>query len=188
MAQDKDIRPFTTLLVAAGIASMLLAPAAFADPEFRHIIEGYELDLSKAEVGKDPEAVKKFQQTGKNPLNGNQQAIEKGQDRFLTACAGCHGHNAKGKLGPSLVDDYWTYPKNATDGGLFSTIFGGAQAQMGPHYPSMTKTAMLEVMAYVRSIYEGKPSEAEWLTAEQRKVYKKKWQQKQSEESEYGGG
>ena len=43
------------------------------------------------------------------------------------SCSGCHGHVAEGNVGPGLNDNYWTYPKNKTDKGLFETIFGGAQ-------------------------------------------------------------
>jgi cytochrome c-L len=52
----------------------------------------------------------------------------------LTACSGCHGHEAEGKLGPGLADDYWTYPAAATDQGLFEVLFGGANGMMGPQY------------------------------------------------------
>ncbi|MES1924404.1 cytochrome c(L), periplasmic [Salinisphaera sp. T31B1] len=147
-----------------------IALCAGAAETFRNTVDGQVLDLSKAEVGDNPDAVEQFEKTGRNPLNGNAQAIQKGKDEFLVACAGCHGHHAKGKIGPSLVDDYWTYETNETDAGLFSTIYGGARAQMGPHYMSMTKTQMLESMAYIRDIYEGKASKAKWLTLEQKKA------------------
>ena len=156
-------------LVLAGVATL-----AGAAQTFRNTLDGQVLDLSKAEVGDNPDAVKQFVNTGKNPLNGNDEAVQKGKDEFLVACAGCHGHHAKGKIGPSLVDDYWTYEANMTDAGLFSTIFGGARAQMGPHYMSMSKTEMLETMAYIRSIYEGKASKAKWLTLEEKKALLKK--------------
>lgn len=160
------------ILVAAGLLGA--AGIAFAAQTFRNTITGEELDLSKAETGAKPAAVEQFEQTGKNPLNDDDEAIAKGKDEFLVACAGCHGHHAKGKLGPSLIDDYWTYPANAEDRGLFSTIYGGARAQMGPHYMSMTKTEMLETMAFLRSIYEGKASKADWLDLEGKKALLKK--------------
>jgi cytochrome c-L len=168
-------------LVLAGIATF-----AGAAETFRNTLDGQVLDLSKAKVGENPDAVKQFEKTGKNPLNGNEEAVQKGKDEFLVACAGCHGHHAKGKIGPSLVDDYWTYETNMTDAGLFSTIFGGARAQMGPHYMSMTKTEMLEAMAYIRSIYEGKASKAKWLTLEEKKALLK--QRKAASASGDGAG
>jgi len=161
-------------LAVAALVLASIATLAGAAETFRNTLNGEVLDLSKAEVGKNPDAVKQFEKTGKNPLNGDEAAVQKGKDEFLVACAGCHGHYGKGKIGPSLVDDYWTYETNMTDAGLFSTIFGGARAQMGPHYMSMTKTEMLESMAYIRSIYEGKASKAKWLTLEEKKALLKK--------------
>ncbi|WP_123591483.1 cytochrome c(L), periplasmic [Salinisphaera orenii] len=158
-----------------------VATIAAAAETFRNTVDGSELDLSKAQAGEKPDAVETFEQTGKNPLNGDEGSIEKGKEEFLVACAGCHGHHAKGKLGPSLIDDYWTYPANAEDKGLFSTIFGGARAQMGPHYMSMTKTEMLETMAFLRDIYEGKASKAEWLDLEGKKALIKERKRDQSE-------
>ena len=168
------------VLILLGGANLVLAAETF-----RNTISGEELDLSKAEDGENPSAVKAFENTGKNPLNSDEQAIEKGKEEFLVACAGCHGHHAKGKIGPSLIDDYWTYPANANDKGLFATIFGGARAQMGPHYMSMTKTEMLESMAFIRSIYEGKASKAEWLDLAGKKALLKK---RKSEKSKTGDG
>ncbi|MFA9462195.1 cytochrome c(L), periplasmic [Thiohalorhabdus methylotrophus] len=173
MRQSKRTRLLSGVFLAS-VSLALLSSPVLAKEIFRNTVTGQPLDLSKAEVGKNPEAVKKFEQTGHNPLNGNEQAIEKGERNFLTACSGCHGHHAKGKIGPSLVDDYWTYTTNATDAGLFATIFGGARAQMGPHYSTLTRTEMLQTMAYIRSIYEGKASEAEWLTSKEREALREK--------------
>ena len=82
-----------------------VATIAAAAETFRNTVDGSELDLSKAQAGEKPDAVETFEQTGKNPLNGDEGSIEKGKEEFLVACAGCHGHHAKGKLGPSLIDD-----------------------------------------------------------------------------------
>ncbi len=74
---------------------------------------------------------------------------------------------AEGKLGPALGDDYWTYPKNSTDKGLFETIYGGARSMMGPQYNNLTLDEMLVIMSWVRSVYWGEPAKAEWLTEEE---------------------
>ena len=39
----------------------------------------------------------------KNPLEGNRQAISTGGAMFRTRCAGCHGPDARGYLGPDLT-------------------------------------------------------------------------------------
>ena len=79
---------------------------------------------------------------------------------------------AEGKLGPGLNDSYWTYPKNETDKGLFETIYGGAQGMMGPQYGHLNLDEMLKVMAWTRHLFTGDPSEAVWLTREQRQSFK----------------
>jgi cytochrome c-L len=98
--------------------------------------------------------------------------MAKGEEIYLTACSGCHGHHAEGKLGPGLADNYWTYPKNVTDKGLFETIYGGAQAQMGPQSSSLTLDEMLHVVAWIRHIYHGPVADAEWLSEEQKRAFK----------------
>ncbi len=92
------------------------------------------------------------------------EAVKKGHDLFMTACSGCHGHEAEGKLGPGLADDYWTYPANATDKGLFELLFGGANGMMGPQYVNLNTDEMLLIMAWIRDIYKGDPKKAKWST------------------------
>jgi len=87
-------------------------------------------------------------------------------------CSGCRGHHAEGKLGPALADDYWTYPKNKTDKGLFETTSGGARAMMGPMYKQLSVDEMLMVVSWIRAIYRGPVENADWLTEEQKKTFK----------------
>ena len=155
--------------VAGALVIVLGAWGAQASLMFNHTITGAVLDLSEApEDGRDTQAVKIFLQTGTNLYNENPSCLPVGAELYLTACSGCHGLVAEGKLGPGLNDNYWTYPKNTTDKGLFETIFGGAQGQMGPMYGALTLDEMLLSMAWVRHLYVGDPSEATWLTADQR--------------------
>jgi len=148
------------ILVSALLAATV---SVFADDLiFRGTISGEMLDF-KGLNETETDAVKKFKQTGVNPYNGNAEVIKQGESLFSTACSGCHGHLAEGKLGPALSDDYWTYPKNATDKGLFETIFGGAEGMMGPQRGRLTQDEMLQIMSWVRSIYQGDPDKAKWL-------------------------
>ncbi len=144
---------------------------SYAVEVFRHTITGELLDLSLAK-GADTGAVKEFKETGKNPYNGDPEAIKKGGDLYLSACSGCHGHDAEGKLGPGLADDYWTYPKNATDKGLFETLYEGAQGMMGPQRGNLSIDEMLLIMSWMRNVYQGDPHKAEWLTPEEQKNFK----------------
>ncbi len=151
------------LLIIATLTLGLVSLSANAELTFRNAITGEPLDFSFAKKGGDPEAFKQFKETGKNPYNGNAEMVKKGHDLYMTACSGCHGHNAEGKLGPGLADDYWTYPANATDKGLFEVLFGGANGMMGPQYVNLNTEEMLQIMAHIRDIYKGDPAKAKWL-------------------------
>lgn len=146
----------------AALAIAAIAPAQ-ADITLRHALTGETLDMSFAKKGGNTEQFKQFMQTGKNPYNGNDEAIKKGESLYMTGCSGCHGHEAEGKLGPGLADDYWTYPRNATDQGLFELLFGGANGMMGPQYVNFSTDDMLHIMAFIRHIYKGDPKKADWL-------------------------
>ncbi len=150
-------------LPALALLGLCLSGTATAEITFRHAITGETLDFSFGKKGGDTDAFKKFKETGKNPYNGDAAAIEKGHSLYLTACSGCHGHNAEGKLGPGLADDYWTYPRNSMDVGLFETLWGGAQGMMGPQNTNLNADEMLQVMAWLRSVYTGDPKKADWL-------------------------
>jgi cytochrome c-L len=156
------------LVIHALLACACLPLATQADVVFRDTLTGEEIDLSLAKPGPDTEAVKHFRQTGLNLYYGDEAATKAGGDMFLTACSGCHGHEAEGKLGPALRDDYWTYPKNKTDKGLFETIYNGANSMMGPQRKQLTIDEMLKVITWIRSVYIGDPAEAEWLPEAQR--------------------
>ncbi|MGD9544873.1 MAG: cytochrome c(L), periplasmic [Methylocystis sp.] len=163
-------------LSLVGAAASLIALGAIAQTAgitFRNTITGEVLNFDDAlPEGKDTEGVKQFMATGKNPYNEDASCLKQGEQLFLSACSGCHGHLGEGKIGPGLNDDYWTYPQNETDEGFFSTIYGGAQASMGPQYQNLTLDEMLQVMAWVRHLFKDDPQKATWLTDDQRKAFK----------------
>lgn len=173
----KNFRSFGVALAFALSASSLAPPSAQAqDMTLRHTITGESLDLSFAKPGPETPAVKEFLATGTNVYRWNKEAIAQGGEHFLTACSGCHGHEAEGKVGPALRDDYWTYPKNGkTDKGLFESIFGGAQAMMGPQYKQLTIDEMLQVVAWIRAVYVGPAENADWMSAEEKRDWKGPW-------------
>ncbi|WAC26231.1 cytochrome c(L), periplasmic [Ancylobacter sp. SL191] len=168
------MRTTSFLKTAAALVTVgTLAWGAHAAIMLTNTVTGAPLELSEApEEGRDTEAVKTFLATGTNIYNEKAVCLPKAHELFLSMCSGCHGHYAEGKIGPGLNDSYWTYPKNETDQGLFETIFGGAQGQMGPMYGALNMNEMLLVMAWVRHVYKGDPQSATWLTAEQRSTFK----------------
>jgi cytochrome c-L len=155
----------TPLITSFALAGLLLASVqtAQADISLNNAITGEKLDLSFAKKGGNEDKFKQFMQTGKNPYNGDKEAVEKGKILYMTGCSGCHGHEAEGKLGPGLADDYWTYPRNETDQGLFELLFGGANGMMGPQYVNFNTDELLHIMAFIRDIYTGDPKKAKWL-------------------------
>jgi cytochrome c-L len=160
----------TLLALGAGVA--VVDGVAFADAELRNTVTGELLNLNDAlPDGRDTPAVKYFLRTGRNPYVEVKSCMPRAKDLFLTACSGCHGQVAEGKIGPGLNDNYWTYPSNTTDQGLFSTVFGGARAQMGPQYLNLTLDEMLLVESWVRHLYAGPLQDAPWLTPEQKKHF-----------------
>lgn len=157
------MKAYIKRIAVAALAIAATAAAANAQvPRFYNNVIGEPLDFSSLKET-ETEAVKSFKATGRNPYNKEPHAIKNGESLYATACSGCHGHNAEGKLGPGLADDYWTYEANATDAGFFSSVFGGLQGQMGPQGGHLTQDEILQIMAWVRSIYNGDPAKAAWL-------------------------
>lgn len=161
-------------IFVAAIVAVSYTAAALAQQNFQHTITGETLKLMDVspEEGRDTPAVKEFLKTGINPYNGVTGCLPEGEEAYLVACSGCHGHVAEGKLGPGLNDSYWTYPKNLTDKGLFETIFGGAQGMMGPHGSHLQLDEILKLMAWIRNLNTGEAKDAEWMTEEQKASFK----------------
>jgi len=110
----------------------------------------------------DTPAAKEFLATGKNPYIGNADAIAAGKKVFgLYSCTQCHGPEAAGQVGPGLIGPTFKYPKDATNKGMFETIWHGTNGGMGgkgkgimdPTDPAngITPDEALKVIAWIRS-------------------------------------
>ena len=128
--------------------------------KFEATQDGAPLNI-KAELFDTP-AAKEFMTTGKNPYIGNAEAIEKGHKLFnLYSCTQCHGPEAKGQVGPGLLGPTFRYPKNATNKGMFETIWHGTNGGMGakgiglmdPTDPAngLKPDEILKIIAWIRS-------------------------------------
>lgn len=122
--------------------------------------DGSPLEI-KAELFDTPHA-KEFSKTGKNPYIGNAEAIAAGKKLFqLYSCTQCHGGDAQGQTGPSLHGPDFKYAKDATNKGMFETIWNGTNGGMGakgkgmmdPSDPNngLTPDEILKIQAWVRS-------------------------------------
>ncbi|OIR04557.1 cytochrome c-L precursor [mine drainage metagenome] len=108
-------------------------------------------------------AAKEFMTTGKNSYVGNEEAIAKGKKIFqMYSCTQCHGPEAKGQVGPGLTGPDFRYPKDATNKGMFETVWHGTNGGMGakgiglmdPTDPKngITPDELLKVISWVRSL------------------------------------
>lgn len=138
------------------------APAASSGEMVKFVTtqDGSPLEI-KAELFDTPQA-KEFMTTGKNPYIGNAEAAEKGKKLFqMYSCTQCHGGDAQGQTGPSLHGPDFKYAKDATNKGMFETIWHGTNGGMGakgkglmdPTDPAngLSVDETLKIIAWVRT-------------------------------------
>jgi len=97
-----------------------------------------------------------------NPCMGIPEAIAEGRTIWMqTGCSGCHGMGGGG-MGPSLMDDQWKF--GGDDETLFKVIKGTYPGQTMPNvFGLLLKDEHVwKILAWVRSIYKGDPSEIVW--------------------------
>lgn len=107
----------------------------------------------------DTPAAKEFLATGKNPYIGNEDAIKEGKKKFnLFSCVACHGGHGEGAVGPGLIGENFRYAKNATNKGMFETIWHGTNGGMGAKGfglmapdDGLKPDEVLKVIAFIRS-------------------------------------
>lgn len=107
----------------------------------------------------DTPASKEFLATGKNPYIGKEEAIKEGKKKFnLFSCVACHGGRGEGAVGPGLIGETFKYAKNATNKGMFETIWHGTNGGMGAKgfglmapNDGLKPDEVLKVIAYIRS-------------------------------------
>ena len=139
----------------SGSASSASAMIAFVKTQ-----DGSPLKI-KAELF-DTAQAKEFSTTGKNPYIGNADAIAQGKKLFqMYSCTQCHGGDAGGQTGPSLHGPDFRYAKDATNKGMFETIWHGTNGGMGakgkglmdPTDPSngLKPDEVLQIQAWIRS-------------------------------------
>jgi cytochrome c-L len=176
---DMKKRAAIYAFVAIAVASAAYAADPQPEPvppttlDLRTTVDGVPINLGDSlPTERDTQGVHQFLKTGLDPYIDDESCLRLGESLFLSDCSGCHGGIGEGKIGPGLNDDYWTYPKNEHDQGIFETIYGGARAMMGPHNQDLTLDQILQVIAWVRHLYKDPVANAHWLNDEQKKHYK----------------
>lgn len=86
-----------------------------------------------------------------NPFGSSPQAVQQGRNLFVRMnCAGCHGYDAKGGMGPNLTDTYWRY--GGTPAALFKSIYEGRPQGMPAWNPTLPPEEIWKLVAYVESL------------------------------------
>jgi len=87
----------------------------------------------------------------KNPLEGNAFAISNGRAMFRNRCAGCHGPDARGYLGPDLTA-FWS--AGGTDDRMFDVVRNGVPGteMIGADPQRVFDKEIWQVLAYIRTL------------------------------------
>ncbi len=86
-----------------------------------------------------------------NPYEGSAQAVAQGHEIFVRMnCAGCHGYDAKGSMGPDLTDTYWRY--GGTPVQIYQSIYQGRPKGMPAWNPSLPPDDIWKLVSYVESL------------------------------------
>ncbi|MES1260799.1 MAG: c-type cytochrome, partial [Acidobacteriota bacterium] len=86
----------------------------------------------------------------RNPFTGNAQAIAAGRTLYNQACVACHGADARGDRGPSLVSG--TFSRGSADGEIFINIRSGIRGTQMPAFSTFTTDQTWQIISYVRSL------------------------------------
>ena len=125
---------------SALIMGSVLASAAVSAETFRHTITGEDLKVPETSLpeGRDTEAAKHFLESGVNLYTEVQGCLPKGEEIYLTACSGCHGHFGEGKLGPGLADaQYHTLMGVFAEMGVRAVVATNTLAAPAPSNPTL---------------------------------------------------
>ena len=118
---------------AAVVVSWVIAWAVPSAPTF-----------AKARVGEQTTP-------GKNPYEGNPEAIQAGMGGYRLRCADCHGTDGRGVRGPDITQ---VWNSGRTDQGLFNTIRRGVPNSEMPAFvaPRTSDREVWQMLAYLRTL------------------------------------
>jgi len=101
-----------------------------------------------------------------NPLAGDPAAVLAGKEIYEENCAGCHGDNGEGDIGPSLIDTVFLYVEgDLADDDYYEIINNGTEegnveegrsmkGGMPPFRGDLSKTEIWSVISFIRSLQE----------------------------------
>ncbi len=96
-----------------------------------------------------------------NPYTGKPEAIAEGQELYKKFnCYACHGMAGGGGMGPNLTDEAWQ-TGDGSDANLQTQIKEG-KGTMPPFKTLLTDDQVWKLIAFVRSLYKGRPETVRW--------------------------
>jgi cytochrome c-L len=142
------------LLAGLAVNAMAISYVTAGDvADFKNPLDNSPMTFELQPGETETPAVKKFKETGDDDYRGNADAIADGKKLYVSNCIICHGADATGKMGPTLVGKDVVYKQVLTDPGMFSIIYGGASGAMQSfHRRGMKQDEMLRIIAYVRTL------------------------------------
>jgi cytochrome c oxidase cbb3-type subunit 3 len=133
--------PIAALLVAAG-CNRQINPASVAGPP---IVAADMPDGDLAGAAQSP-----IGSMIVNPLAGQAAAVAHGKQLFVQMnCAGCHGYDLGGAMGPNLTDRYWRY--GGTPGAIYQSIAEGRPQGMPSWGEALPATDIWSLVGYIQS-------------------------------------
>ena len=150
-----------TLAVVAALAIGALGGAWVASTGAAHRkAEGSEAIVAPhgSETGnaKDPGAAS-HPLTLDNPLGDGPEVVVAGKQLFTQMnCAGCHGYDGGGGMGPKLTDGYWRYGGSPT--AIYITLRDGRPQGMPAWGRLLPPVKLWQLTAYVGSLGGGVPA------------------------------
>ena len=105
----------------------------------------------EAVIAQDRAGARAETRPAKNPLEGNAQAVSNGAAMFRNRCAGCHGPDARGYLGPDLTG-FWA--AGGADDRMFDIVRRGVPGtEMTAADPQrVADKDIWQTLAYVRTL------------------------------------
>ena len=86
-----------------------------------------------------------------NPLEGNASAIAEGHQLFISMnCAGCHGYDAKGGMGPNLTDSFWRY--GGMPSSIYNSIYEGRPQGMPAWGRTLPAQDIWKIVAFIETL------------------------------------
>ncbi len=147
------------------------------DPDFYTIIsEGYEGEMpgfagqldsrqtwsiisyvrSLAPVVKEPGKDLPDELEGRNPMAGKAEAVARGKSLYEARCAGCHGADLSGGIGPCLTDRIFAgIDHDGQDGDYYDVIAKGRPGGMPVFGNQMQADEIWAIVTYIRSCQAG---------------------------------